>query len=446
MLIEQQKDLGRQLVRITGEGGCSLKTDFREQMLLHNDIEGVVPFTVQREDGKNVYEYAVSGKESLSQYCENKRAGTEFLRSLLQGVLRTIYRGREFMLLEQDYVIGPDTIFLDENGKPGIPYFPGYGKKLRIQLRELAEYLMDNIDYNDNDAVLLTYGFYMKVKDESCSIETLMDAVMSSGKRESQRADEQKNGRRKNGEEQEFRYSIGSENVKCGYTVGDTYTEQSLKMVPEKSSAEEKQRRSEDETINPGAWEIFTASSGKLKLLSVFIPFTIFIAELGIFELGAAANPITGEKDLIKGLGLIALGVAVIWSVERKIWTKFARSVTESFKSAAESEDECTVLLVNDGLSKYPFQLLSDEYPSICAGRFPFYIGKDPETSDYVLNKTGVSRYHMKVDKEGETFFISDLSSTNGTYLNGVRLKPYEKSAVRRGDEIRIAACTFYCN
>ena len=52
----------------------------------------------------------------------------------------------------------------------------------------------------------------------------------------------------------------------------------------------------------------------------------------------------------------------------------------------------------------------------------------------------------MKIDKEGEQYVISDLGSTNGTYINGKKLESYKPQAVRRGDEIRIAACTFYCN
>ena len=97
-------------------------------------------------------------------------------------------------------------------------------------------------------------------------------------------------------------------------------------------------------------------------------------------------------------------------------------------------------------MSRFPFSLVSDEYPAIQAGRFPFFIGKDPKTSDYVLNKAGVSRYHLKIDKEGEYFTIADLCSTNGTYLNGVRLEAYRPERVKRGDEVRIGPAIYYCN
>ena len=103
-------------------------------------------------------------------------------------------------------------------------------------------------------------------------------------------------------------------------------------------------------------------------------------------------------------------------------------------------------MLCDDGMARYPFSLVSDEYPAIAVAKTPFFVGKDPKTSDYILNKAGVSRYHMKIDKEGEQYTVSDLGSTNGVYVNGKRLESYKPQAVRRGDEIRIAACTFYCN
>ena len=68
------------------------------------------------------------------------------------------------------------------------------------------------------------------------------------------------------------------------------------------------------------------------------------------------------------------------------------------------------------------------------------YIGRDDgdniDTNDLVVyinlsavggQQYGVSRLHARldVDKDGN-FIIMDLSSTNGTYLNGKRLKPFQ--------------------
>ncbi|MBT3181674.1 MAG: FHA domain-containing protein [Deltaproteobacteria bacterium] len=54
------------------------------------------------------------------------------------------------------------------------------------------------------------------------------------------------------------------------------------------------------------------------------------------------------------------------------------------------------------------------------------------------LYGNGVSRTHAKIITDGENFFIVDLKSGNGTYLNGVPLRANEKNILQAGDLIAI--------
>ncbi|NLD28755.1 MAG: FHA domain-containing protein [Myxococcales bacterium] len=54
------------------------------------------------------------------------------------------------------------------------------------------------------------------------------------------------------------------------------------------------------------------------------------------------------------------------------------------------------------------------------------------------LPAVGVSRQHAKILYEGENFFIVDLDSGNGTFLNGARLSPNERNLLQPGDNITI--------
>lgn len=63
-------------------------------------------------------------------------------------------------------------------------------------------------------------------------------------------------------------------------------------------------------------------------------------------------------------------------------------------------------------------------------------IGRD-DGNDIVLNgDTYASRFHAWITYEQERFWIEDLGSTNGTLLNGARLKRRELLA--SGDKIKI--------
>jgi hypothetical protein len=71
----------------------------------------------------------------------------------------------------------------------------------------------------------------------------------------------------------------------------------------------------------------------------------------------------------------------------------------------------------------------------------------DNDSIDIELNPIdaaakGVSRRHAVLARERDTVILIDQESTNGTYLNGQRLKPFERRVVRDGDEIRLANLT----
>jgi len=65
---------------------------------------------------------------------------------------------------------------------------------------------------------------------------------------------------------------------------------------------------------------------------------------------------------------------------------------------------------------------------NIIAGRSP--------TNDLVIDNPTISRHHFRIFRKEDSFFIEDLGSTNGTYLNGVRIKD---SILNNGDLISIS-------
>ena len=69
--------------------------------------------------------------------------------------------------------------------------------------------------------------------------------------------------------------------------------------------------------------------------------------------------------------------------------------------------------------------------------KLPFVIGKKREEADYVLEDRSVSRIHARILEEEGRIYLEDLNSTNGTFKNGLRMQPYEKRRLERGDELR---------
>ncbi len=67
-------------------------------------------------------------------------------------------------------------------------------------------------------------------------------------------------------------------------------------------------------------------------------------------------------------------------------------------------------------------------------------IGSHP-SNDVVLDDTTVSRRHAMITRKGGRFELADLGSTNGTFVNGGRVR--QPVALKRGDEIKFGSARF---
>ena len=67
-----------------------------------------------------------------------------------------------------------------------------------------------------------------------------------------------------------------------------------------------------------------------------------------------------------------------------------------------------------------------------------FRIGSE-KGNDAVLDSPVVSRHHAKIVRQGEDYFIEDLNSKNGTFVNGKMLSYRESVRLKRMDRIIFA-------
>ncbi|MBJ8191658.1 FHA domain-containing protein, partial [Bacillus cereus] len=74
-----------------------------------------------------------------------------------------------------------------------------------------------------------------------------------------------------------------------------------------------------------------------------------------------------------------------------------------------------------------------------------FIIGRDPQLVQFVEHTDGASRSHIELCiVTGEhSHIVKDLSSTNGTALNGEPMVPYKEYILNEGDTFKIAGVSY---
>jgi pSer/pThr/pTyr-binding forkhead associated (FHA) protein len=114
------------------------------------------------------------------------------------------------------------------------------------------------------------------------------------------------------------------------------------------------------------------------------------------------------------------------------------RLLAEAQDQSAEAKvtDPGSVKLVVRGMSQS--LNLNDSRKAVILGRLDPGAAVIPDVDMTALGGTerGVSRKHARLEIKDNCVYLTDLDSSNGTFLRGERLAPYTPALVKKGDEV----------
>lgn len=123
------------------------------------------------------------------------------------------------------------------------------------------------------------------------------------------------------------------------------------------------------------------------------------------------------------------------------------RKTEETKRKQVHNEDEYygeTTFLGGEEEEDVRYYLISyREEREIYLEKEDILVGKLESQADIILSDPSVSRIHARLTRGEEGYYILDLNSTNGTYLNGRRLSQDEQCLLKDKDIVRFAACSY---
>lgn len=463
--------------------------DYSIYMVEKNKIAGLLPVHRARRDGQLLLKYEITGKQPLAGLYERKAMRCENIVSVLSELSEVLERMQKYLLSPDCLVFHPEYMFLDPDGKKlQICYAPGIKNEFGISL--LAEFILRRLDHQDSAAVAVGYRFYGMTMEENFSLQKSLKELLLDERKETEAEAKERSTevKERTDSENDINQKQAQENYGKRAEIED-YAErrdfdrgrpsfETEKILEEKKLRKERRTQLspefEQEEETPQIIHKVRKSREKegtvaARIFSVVHPAVLlsglFLLALleGIYYFGyLQLTEAGGIFFLILSAELLLNNSWRKWK-EQKDAPKFTEwedeeeeyqeLVTEMYEKEryekerrkepdAEIGETCclTDLRIEETLRLIAVKMPGEwNFPDIVVRKNSVTVGKMKTQCEAVLDAPAVSRLHARLDYRQGNYYLKDLNSRNGTFLNGERLMPQEAKQITSGDRIAFA-------
>jgi pSer/pThr/pTyr-binding forkhead associated (FHA) protein len=98
-----------------------------------------------------------------------------------------------------------------------------------------------------------------------------------------------------------------------------------------------------------------------------------------------------------------------------------------------------TQILLDDAIERQAYIIKNGLNDRVNIDKSNFIIGRDKSISHFVIMKSSISKQHATISNIENKYYITDNGSSNGTYLNCIRLQPNKRYELNDKDNIIFA-------
>lgn len=416
---------------------------YQVKMLTSNVIAGLLDCHVKTENETLSFYYEITSKQTLERVFQKQQLRYQDLLSLLTSLSKTIETVKEYLLDCNNIILDPEHIYINTQKKEiFFCYLPEWNQDICESFHQLAEFLLNRLDHKDQKGVALGYSIYQQSLEENFSIYKILQSV-------------EQEERPKQPEKPIVQEELIDSRESKGH---DRLMEQEKPIERNKSISPEAKPKVPLITMITDLLE-----NDKIKqwVVPIGVGFGIIVF-LGYLSRGfwLSFDPLTlaGIIVLILSLGGYLLYQMFCYRFENKQEMEeapiFRLDETNDlsqilFQPAPDhkvEEIEKTVLLCPEPQIKIASLVWDDrsDKEDLKLPEEECMIGKMKDAVDVVIDSPQISRIHARIFKKNEEYYVMDLNSTNGTFINDEEIEINSEVRLNNGDQIRFANIPFH--
>ena len=159
--------------------GISWKEENHEQKILKQcTIPGTLPFRLCHEEGEKVLQYDFSSYERACIYFSQRKMRLCHIHALFTSLQRVLKSMEEYLLSPSLLSINWEELFYDaENQQFLFPLIPFKEEEPEISLPSLLEQVLEQIEEEDEAAVLVAFQLYRAQKQQSLQLARILQII-----------------------------------------------------------------------------------------------------------------------------------------------------------------------------------------------------------------------------------------------------------------------------
>ena len=373
-----------------------------ERLMLRKKIQGALPVEKAYVDGNGQYWYNISGKQSLDVYCRVKPVGIALIERLIVSICSEMEILEWNMIRTSCLCLDPELIFVTNSNQEFIfTIYPDGAGGIEKEFQQLMEYLLTKVDHKDTKAVRAAYSIYEQSLKEGYSIMDLRSAIMESKEKDAAAQQESTAPVVETVTRTASPYHTESK------TMPDTQrvTRQKPEYIRRETREESGPRKAKEKTKGKEQAKVEQKNGWCERFRQKLIDWGLLEPEPERKK-ETEIRPVYPEEEYLEPEPVIHPTICLSSYVGN------VRGIL-LYQGSDQLED------------------IRVEGSSLRIG-----YGKD---ADIRIDRDTVSNLHARIDREGDTYYIEDLNSTNGTFVNDEPLAYKERRKLESNDSIRFA-------